>query len=556
MTSWAMDLGTTNSGVARWDVAHARAELIELPGVCREPAGKGILDAPRMVPSVVHALEPDLGARIGNWPWLRRNLFVGRQALIGRPALERNAGFPEPGFAPSFKGPLATDPTRPVARLGAQKLTARDVARLFFRELFAEVHRATGERIRDLTLTVPIATYDVYRAELRAAAEFVGVAKLRFLDEPVAAAIGYGLGLLQDRRILVIDIGGGTLHAVLVGLSARGVEAGHCELIGKAGRPVGGNLVDRWLLEDVCAKLEIPLDHDPTDETYALWQRFALAEARRVKEAVHFEPEATFTATAPEELRGLRARLRERATSLTVRREDLTALLERRGFYTLLDEAIETALPPGAPPPDEVLLVGGSTLLPGVYPRVEARFGRDRIRGWQPFESVALGAAAFASGTFVQSDFIIHDYAIRTHDAKTQAPRHVVVVPAGTRFPTPPDLWKRQLIPTCSLGEPETYFKLVVCEIGRNGEDQRRFGWDASGTLTPLGSAPGAQLIVPLNETNPVLGRLDPPHAPSERAPRLEVAFGVNADRWLCTTVLDLKSGKTLLDEAPVVRLL
>ena len=38
-------------------------------------------------------------------------------------------------------------------------------------------------------------------------------------------------------------------------------------------------------------------------------------------------------------------------------------------------------------------------------------------------------------------------------------------VPKGTRFPTPPDLWKRQVVPTCALGEPETIFKLLICEV-------------------------------------------------------------------------------------------
>ena len=31
----------------------------------------------------------------------------------------------------------------------------------------------------------------------------------------------------------------------------------------------------------------------------------------------------------------------------------------------------------------------------------------------------------------------------------------------------PPDLWRRQLVPTCPLGEPETLFKLVICELGQ-----------------------------------------------------------------------------------------
>jgi len=40
-----------------------------------------------------------------------------------------------------------------------------------------------------------------------------------------------------------------------------------------------------------------------------------------------------------------------------------------------------------------VLLVGGSTLLPGFFSWFEDRFERRRVRAWQPFEAVAYGAA-------------------------------------------------------------------------------------------------------------------------------------------------------------------
>ncbi len=123
-------------------------------------------------------------------------------------------------------------------------------------------------------------------------------------------------------------------------------------------------------------------------------------------------------------------------------------------------------------------------------------------------------------------------------------------MPRGTRFPTAPDLWMRQLVPTCSLGEPERVFELVICEIGEQG-----FAWDEAGRLHRQGGQDGA-LVVKLNEANPALGYLDPPHAPKDTRPRLEVAFGVNAERWLCATVFDLRLKKHLLRDEPVVRLL
>lgn len=51
------------------------------------------------------------------------------------------------------------------------------------------------------------------------------------------------------------------------------------------------------------------------------------------------------------------------------------------------------------------------------------------------------------------------------------------------------------------------------------------------------------------------MGYLDPPHDPREKAPRLEISFAVDADRWLTATVLDLRTRKLLMDDEPVVRL-
>ncbi len=110
-------------------------------------------------------------------------------------------------------------------------------------------------------------------------------------------------------------------------------------------------------------------------------------------------------------------------------------------------------------------------------------------------------------------------------------------------------------MPTCALGEPERVFKLVVCELGHASDDERRFGWDAAGQVHKIRGG-ADKLVVPLNESSPTLGRLDPPHPPSDRAPRLEVAFGINEDRWLAATVRDLKTSRVLMDGEPVVRLL
>ncbi len=567
MSTWAIDLGTTNTGIARWNPSEERVMLEELTAICRKPGRNDPLEAPRLVPSATHVEEePGFWAGVANWPMLRGRVFWGRFAHIGRPALEMNSAKITPNFAPTFKPYLSHEALRPIARVGGTVYTARDVAHIFLRELFAEVKRQTGDRIDDLVITTPVESYESYRAELVQITKKLGVKRLRFIDEPVAAAIGYGLSLRQRRLVLVVDFGGGTLDFALVALTAKGVQAGTCEVIAKAGRPIGGNLIDRWLLEEFCRRLDYPLRANERDEERAFWYRLMLDEARRVKEGVYFSGTAEFDLQPPEEMRSFEARLRGDSSILEVSKEDLVTILEEAGLYRELDEGLEDLRAQAREQGmsldqdvEDVLLVGGSTLLPQIYPFFEERFGRDRVRAWQPFEAVAYGAAAFAANSFTQADFIVHDYAFVTYDAKTHDPEYTVIIPKGTRFPTKPDLWKRRLVPTCSLGEPETIFKLVVCEIGAADEGDRRFTWDAVGDVHKLGGSEGASsdpVVVPLNESNPALGELKPPHSPSDRKPRLEISFGVNEDRWLVATVLDFKTKKHLMKAESVVRLL
>jgi molecular chaperone DnaK (HSP70) len=556
MAGWALDLGTTNSGIARCDDT-GQPQLVELPAVCREPEREDPLEAPRMVPSAIHVLErPGLVDRLGGWPPLARRAFLGRRALIGRPALERNRDQALPSFVPTFKAALAAEATRPLARVGRRALSARRVAWLFLHELLAETKRATGTRIRDLVVTSPVAAFETYRAELQRVLLELGVKRVRFVDEPVAAALGYGLSLTYDRTVLVVDIGGGTMHVVLVRLTPKGAMGGEARVIAKQGRPLGGDAVDGWVLEAACAKAGLPpLDADG-DESARYWRRLMLAEACRVKEDLHFHETSVFRITPPGAVRRTQ---RGGDALLRTTRPDLVAVLEANGFYRGLEACLAAMFEDGdvkTEDVDDVLVVGGSTLLPGVFSRLDERFTRRRLRAWQPFEAVAYGGACFAADRIGALDFIVHDYAFVTHDPKTGAAQHTVIVPRGTRFPTAPDLWKRQLVPTCSLGEPEQVFRLVICEVERGNAAERRFVWDAAGELHKVGGTDGkADVIVPLNAASPTLGYLDPPHSPGDRRPRLEIAFGVNAERWLVATVHDLLTRRELMRAEPVVRL-
>jgi len=110
---------------------------------------------------------------------------------------------------------------------------------------------------------------------------------------------------------------------------------------------------------------------------------------------------------------------------------------------------------------DEVLLEGGSTLLPEIRNLLADMFGREKIREWLPFESVARGACLFAMGVPVE-DIIYTDYALRVAgEGNEERVEYELLIPRGTRYPTPNEFVVRYYAPardgqtasTCSFAK-------------------------------------------------------------------------------------------------------
>lgn len=550
MRHWAFDLGTTNSAIAVWNDERAEPQLVELGEISRAT----ILTETPIIPSCVfinHAR--DWRTRLGQWPWVERYRLLGSLGWVGAVAQEMNATGPSPSYVESFKPLLAREGTRIMTRCGGRAYSAREVTRIFLREVLRSAAERSGRPVRSLTVAVPVDAFETYRAELQSIVTRLGARRLQFVDEPVAAALGYGLNTEREMTLLVFDFGGGTCNVALVRTTGPGKAGTPAEVIAKQGIELGGNNVDVWLAEHFAAEVGFDLDLWRGTE----WYQALLDESQRVKEQLYAQESATLMLSERMALElGLRDRKRPELT-----RDGLIDLLTRSGLYSDIERLLEQTLAEmeakGYRPEDidEVLVVGGSTLLPKVHDLLERSFGRPRLRDWLPFEAVAYGACVFASGHRVQ-DFIRHEYALLTFDRDTNAQQYPVIVPRGTRYPTDGYIWQDDFCPTCPRGQPATEFELRIYEIGRAAGAQRSIGYDESGRLRVLTEGRNDEpLVVCLNDADPTLGRIIPPYAPHRRDARLRIAFGVNADRYLIAKVTDLDTGAVLMNDQPVVRL-
>jgi molecular chaperone DnaK (HSP70) len=519
-TQWAVDFGTTNTVVAVAEEGNVR--VVPLTGLGREqPTSQSVL-----IPSAIHVQETR-----ERWLWFFSR--PGLEVRIGQQALNRNYDGRSPAFDQSFKLHLGSQPHRPAVRLKTAPLTVREVTRLFLRELLAAIEAQSGRPARELTIPAPVGFYEAYRAELQTLVRHLGVRSFRSLDEPIAAALGYGVNVTREETLLVVDFGGGTLNLAAIRLGPQTIETGAATVLAKHMVRLGGNDVDRWLVEHL-----VP----PGLRELPEWQYDLRWEAMWVKERVSREGEAEF------QWGGLRKPF-DRAA--------FVRLLGERGLYeqvrVALDEIrrqLATVPDPAVKGVEEVLLCGGSTLLPDVAAVVDDAFPEAVVRHDPDyvFTSVALGAARFAGGVPLD-DFIYHDYALAVRNEQTGAVEYELVVPRGTRYPTPADFAVRYYADFPGMTE----MRFSICEVGRLG--QAPVAWQPRPT--------GSRQWVPRDEQerglvvelNPADEPLPLRPAGEGSSPRLRVTYAVNTDRWLCTTVEDLVRKQQLRVDEPVVRL-
>jgi len=516
---YALDFGTTNSVLT--SDRNGGVEVVTLPDVSADRARTPV------VPSAVCFTAS------------------GSPHLIGQSAISQNVLGRLPNFAQGFKRKLGRESHRAVARLDEKAFSARQAAVAFFDGLRAAVRHDIHPRhgglrgwwddlqdrrhplLADLTLTTPVDADELYRREITALGLRLGARTLRLLDEPVAAALGYGVNIGRELVVLVVDWGGGTLDISIVRTGPETLVRGRAEVLAKSAVPIGGDDVDTW----IAGQFLVPLSDFVTE-----WEVDAAQEAARVKETASIEGDAMFR------FRSLPAR---RFT-----RDDLRGVLAEHGAYAALGRALAEALEqlrlrhglgPGAI--NEALLVGGSSLLPGVDERVRAALPTARVSEWNVFAAVAEGACVYARGAHV-ADQIYHDYALRMTDDTTRSVYYELIFPAGTCYPTAGASIQRVYIP--DPGSPnEIVFE--VCEIARLGREPVSWMEEANGRRTwrPTAPADHARALV-INEGQTIL-RLP---ASRNNGRRLHVTYNLDRERYLRWTVLD---GRNILRDNEVL---
>jgi molecular chaperone DnaK (HSP70) len=371
-----IDLGTTNSLVAVCDAAG--------PRVLADDAGRALLPSVvRFVAGVQPVVGADAKAHAVEFP---TDTVHSAKRFMGRGLAESHGAVQGLPFR-------VTEGPRGLAAfaVGGQVVTPQQVAALVLGQLKSTAERALGVPVRRAVVTVPAYFDDAQRQATRDAARLAGLDAVRIVNEPTAAALAYGIGATQRRRmesetIAVYDFGGGTFDVSILQLVPGGPDDGEFfQVLSTAGDTrLGGDDLDESIIALVTGEIRAQFGA-------------ALEFPPAARQALRAFAEGAKIALSDADSTTLEVGLGDgRAYRRTLRRDEFESLAAP--FVARTIDACRRALKDaGRPEIDRVVLVGGSTRIPAVRAAVAAFFGKEPYAAMDPDSVVALGAAVQAS---------------------------------------------------------------------------------------------------------------------------------------------------------------
>jgi len=358
---YGIDLGTTNSAIARYDGDR-------LTVFRHHPSNKEVL------PSCVY--------------FSKRQIYVGDQAyskLANQMKIIRSNTFS------SFKRTIGTNIKYKSSNTGKS---------YYSEELSAEVLKQLKAAVKDeifssVVISVPAGFDQVQIEDTRKAAELAGFEYFEFVQEPIAASLAFLSEKKNKGNWLVFDLGGGTFDAALVEM-----KEGIMKVLDHEGdNRLGGNDIDYLILDEIIIpKIKeeysietILLEKDKQDELKARFKQ--LAEQAKIALS---EKKSIFIELNDPSYEDEEGNLIDTAVELT--REDFNRLIKR----PIIDRTIKITKKLlekndlNADDLETVLMVGGSTYIPEIRKRVEEEFKKINIK-IDPMLAVVKGAALYAS---------------------------------------------------------------------------------------------------------------------------------------------------------------
>ncbi|HZK31194.1 MAG TPA: molecular chaperone DnaK [Methanoregula sp.] len=389
-----IDLGTSNS--------EAAVMLGGKPTII--PSAEGATVAGKMFPSYV-AFTPD------------------GQLLVGEPARRQAISNPE-GTVTAAKRKMGTDQ---IYRIYGKQYTPQQISAFLLQKIKRDAEAFLGEPITKAVITVPAYFNDNQRTATKDAGKIAGLDVVRLVNEPTAASMAYGLDRSGEYKILVFDLGGGTLDVTIMEFGG-----GTFTVLATSGdTQLGGTDMDNAIYEWIAGEFKKLEGIDIRTDKMAINRVREAAEKAKIELSTVIEteinlPYVSATQSGPKHL------------SMKLSRAKLEQLVEPIIKRCL--QPFEQALKDAKLTKNDiqkVILVGGPTRMPIVQKFIEDHIGKKVERGIDPMECVAIGAAiqgAILGGEI--TDMVLLDVTPLTLGLETLGGVRTELIERNTTIPT------------------------------------------------------------------------------------------------------------------------
>ena len=289
-----------------------------------------------------------------------------------------------------------------------------------------------GQTISKAVITCPAYFNDDQRQATKNAGTIAGLDVVRVISEPTAAALAYGMDSKKSGKIMVFDLGGGTLD-----VSILDIGDGTFEVLSTSGDTILGgddwdHAIMKYLISEIQSQCGISIsDTDPKDKPTIQRLRDEAEKAKinlssQVQTIISL-PYIGFSNNGPVNFE----------TTLTrAKFQDLTAdLLNRcQGPFekALADAKLSVS------DLDDIILVGGSTRMPAVIDMItRLNNGKKPNQSVNPDEAVSVGAAI--QGGVIRGDIkdvVLLDVTPLTLGIETLGGVMTPLIPRNTTIPT------------------------------------------------------------------------------------------------------------------------
>ncbi|GAC1391223.1 MAG: molecular chaperone DnaK [Candidatus Saccharimonadales bacterium] len=389
-------------------------------------------------------------------------------------------------------------------KMGDKEYSSEEVSAMILGKLKADAESFLGAPVSEAVITVPAYFDDSQRQATKDAGKIAGLEVKRIINEPTAAALAYGLDKAdkKDEKIAVYDLGGGTFDVSILELGDGVFEVKSTN----GDTHLGGADFDRVLVNYFVDEFKKDNGIDISSDKAAMQRLRDEAEKAKIELSTTNEvdinlPFLTADGSGPKHF--------EHKLSRSKLEQLVGELIDKTS------EPCEKALKDAglkASDIDAIVLVGGMTRMPAVQEKVKKIFGKEPMKGVNPDEVVAIGAAI--QGGVLQGDVkdvLLLDVTPLSLGIETLGSITTKLIERNTTIPTS----KSETFSTAADNQPQVEIHVLQGEreMANDNKSLGRF------VLDGIPSAPRG-------------------------VPQIEVTFNLDANGILNVTAKDKGSGK------------